>query len=158
MKYVSAAVGRVLIGLSSGQPLEGLSGSLAPGVPGHHVSVLPASLVLDRRVRRSCGHHPSGHADPTAVPGEVFAQARGFGWFLPFWIVMRDVPSGQNSTSFHRSGPRLPSVSNRHRPSLRRLPGRWCPGPVLRPLTPCFPHGRAEEGRQSPGSVPGPGR
>ena len=30
----------------------------------------------------------------------VTATVRGSTWFLPFWIVMRAVPSGQNSTSF----------------------------------------------------------
>ena len=37
--------------------------------------MLSPPLVLDRRSRRSCGHHPAGHADAAAVAGEVFAQA-----------------------------------------------------------------------------------
>ena len=31
--------------------------------------------MLDRRSRRSCGHHLPRHADAAAVAGEVFAQA-----------------------------------------------------------------------------------
>ena len=60
-----------------GQPLQRLACGLASGVAGDHVPVLPAPLVQDRRSRRSCGHHPPGHADAAAVAGEVFAQAGG---------------------------------------------------------------------------------
>ena len=57
------------------QPLQRRACGLAPGVAGDHVAVLPSPLVLDRRSRRSGGHHPPGHADAAAVSGEVFAQA-----------------------------------------------------------------------------------
>ena len=36
-------------------------------------------MVLDRRVRRSCGHHTPGHADTAAVSTEAFAEAGGPG-------------------------------------------------------------------------------
>ena len=58
-----------------GQPLQRLACGLASGVAGDHVAVLPSPLVLDRRGRRSCGHHPPRHADAAAVSVEVFAQA-----------------------------------------------------------------------------------
>ena len=58
---------------------EGLSRDLAPGIPGHHVPVAPSPLVLDRRVRSSCRHHPPGHADPSAVPVIPIAQAGSLG-------------------------------------------------------------------------------
>ena len=62
-----------------GQPLQGLPRNLAPGVAGHHVSVLPASLILDRSVRSSCGDHPPGHADPAAVSVIPIPEAGGTG-------------------------------------------------------------------------------
>ena len=48
---------------------------LAPGVPGHHVSVLSPALALHRRVGRPCRHHPPCHSDAAAVAGETVAQA-----------------------------------------------------------------------------------
>ena len=42
----------------------------------------------------------------------VTATVAGSGWFLPFWIVMRAVPSGQNSTSFQVRA----AASERRRP------------------------------------------
>ena len=62
-----------------GQPFQRLASDLAPGVPGDHVAVLPASLVLDRSVRRSCRHHTPGHSDAAAVSGVAFAEAGGPG-------------------------------------------------------------------------------
>ena len=53
-----------------------------------------------------------------------------------------------------RSGRRLLSVAVRHRPSLRRLPGRWRPRPVRRLLTPCSP----AAGSRKAGSLPDAGQ
>ena len=45
----------------------------------------------------------------------VMATVAGSGWFLPFWMVTRAVPSGQNAMS-----PQVKSAaSDRHRPALR---------------------------------------
>ena len=74
-------VGGFSVALKQGlrQPLERLPCDLAAGVAGDHIAVLPAPLVLDRRVRRPCGHHPPRHSDAAAVPTEVVAEAGGPG-------------------------------------------------------------------------------
>ena len=62
---------------ASAEPLESLADGFAPGVAGHHVSVLPPALALDRGVGRPGCQHPACHTSMAAVSAKPVAQAGG---------------------------------------------------------------------------------